>query len=121
METKKTLVVGASPNPSRYAYTAIERLVNNDHDVHAVGMRKGEVRGVPIQTDKVEIPDVDTVTLYVGPRHQDFWKDYIKSLSPKRVIFNPGTENADFENELGEMGIETHRGCTLVMLSAGTY
>ncbi|HKL02142.1 MAG TPA: CoA-binding protein [Cryomorphaceae bacterium] len=121
METKKTVVVGASPNPSRYAYIAIERLLDNDYPVHAEGLRKGEVHGVPINTERVNVPDVHTVTLYVGPRNQEYWKDYIKSLSPKRVIFNPGTENAEFERELEEMGIETHRGCTLVMLSAGTY
>ena len=91
------------------------------HPLEAVGIRNGEVSGVEIRKDKPNFEDVDTVTLYLGPRNQDSWIDYIKSLKPQRVIFNPGTENSSFENDLEELGIEAERACPLVMLSTGTY
>lgn len=117
---KKTVVIGASPNPQRYAYVATERLRNHGHNVVPVGLREGKIGETPILKDFPEIDDVDTVTLYVGPRHQDYWKDYIYALKPRRVIFNPGTES-DFENELEKKGIETLEACTLVLLSTGEF
>lgn len=119
-ESKKTVVIGASSNPERYAYLATERLKRKGHEVFPVGLRDGKIGEIEIQKDFPKIKDVDTVTLYVGPRHQDYWKDYIFSLKPKRVIFNPGTEST-FEQELEAKGIETTEACTLVLLSTGGY
>jgi len=118
---KKTVVIGASPNPARYSHLAIESLRGKGFETRAIGLRSGRVMDVDIETDQPEISDVDTVTLYVGPRHQDHWKQYIHSLKPRRVIFNPGTENAEFETELEKAGIETERACTLVLLGSGVY
>ena len=119
-ESKKTVVIGASTNPSRYAYVATNRLKRAGHEVVPVGLRAGMIGDVEILKDFPEIKDVDTVTLYVGPKHQDYWKEYIYSLNPKRVIFNPGTES-EFENELEAKGIEATEACTLVLLSMGSY
>jgi predicted CoA-binding protein len=118
---KKTVVIGASPNPARYSHLAIESLRGKGYETRAIGLRQGRVMDVDIETDQPEISDVDTVTLYVGPRHQEYWKSYIHSLKPRRVIFNPGTENAEFETELETAGIETERACTLVLLGSGVY
>jgi len=118
---KKTVVIGASPNPARYSHLAIESLRGKGYETRAIGLRNGLVKDVSIETDMPAIDDVDTVTLYVGPRHQDYWKKYIHELKPKRVIFNPGTENAEFESELEKDGIETERACTLVLLGSGVY
>lgn len=121
MTEKKTVVIGASPNPSRYAYNAVERLTEKNVPVVAVGLRKGNIGPVEIQEGFPPVEDVDTVTLYVGPKNQDYWVDYILSLNPKRVIFNPGTENREFQNLLQSNGIITEFACTLVMLSVGNY
>lgn len=123
METnKKTLVIGGTTNPSRYAYVAINRLRRHGHDVVAVGIDDGMVADVPIIREKMPFTDVDTVTLYVRPAVQrEGYEDYIVGLKPKRVIFNPGTENPAFERRLISEGIEPIEGCTLVMLSVGDY
>lgn len=123
METnKKTLVIGATTNPSRYAHVAINRLRSHGHDVVAVGIDEGTVADVPIIREKLPFNDIDTVTLYVRPAVQrESYEDYIVSLKPKRVIFNPGTENPAFENRLAKEGIEPIEACTLVMLSVGNY
>jgi|SRR5690554_6418742 len=119
-KSKKTVVIGASSNPSRYAYVATNRLKQAGHEVVPVGLRTGMIGDVEIHKDFPEIEDVDTVTLYVGPKNQDYWKDYIYSLNPKRVIFNPGTES-EFQNELEARGIEATEACTLVLLSIDEY
>ncbi len=121
MEKKHTVVVGASPNPARYAHRAIQMLKSAGHPVKAEGLREGNVDGISISKEMKVYDDVDTVTLYVGPRNQEHWKDYIKDLKPKRVIFNPGTENSEFQKELREEGIEIEEACTLVLLSMGRY
>jgi uncharacterized protein len=118
---KKTLVLGASPNPSRYSYLAINRLRAHDHPVVAIGKRKGTVSGVEIQTEHNPVADVDTVTLYLNPENQREYYDYIMSLQPRRIIFNPGTENDELEQQAKNAGIETVEGCTLVMLGVGSY
>lgn len=118
---KKTLVLGASENPSRYSYLAIRKLVNHQHPVVAIGKKKGKVGEVAIETDHLPISDVDTVTLYLNPRNQQEYYDYILSLQPSRIIFNPGTENEELEQMAKQNGIETVEGCTLVMLSIGNY
>src|SRR3954465_1668137 len=119
--SKTTAVIGASPNPDRYAYKATRSLKNHGHKVYPVGIAKGEIDGEKILLDKPMLEDVDTVTLYVGPKNQVHWKDYVLGLHPKRIIFNPGTENPEFEQMAAEKGIECVHGCTLVMLSIGDY
>lgn len=118
---KKTLVLGASDNPSRYAYRAVHSLKHHGHEVVPVGIRKGQVAGLDIHTDRPALDDIDTVTLYVGPQNQPTWYDYILSLKPKRIIFNPGTENPELERRAEQQGIEVEEACTLVMLSIGNY
>jgi hypothetical protein len=117
-----TLVLGATPNPSRYANIATKRLIRSGHQVVLVGIKSGEIEGQTILNDK---PDpgqaIDTVTLYVGPRHQPEYYDYLMRLAPRRIIFNPGTENAELQQLARENGIEPIVACTLVMLSTGEY
>ena len=118
---KKTLVLGASDNPARYSFRAVHMLKNHGHDVVPVGIRKGEVAGMAIHTDRPQATDVDTVTLYVGPQNQPDWYDYILDLQPKRILFNPGTENPELERLAQQRGIQTEEACTLVLLSIGQY
>lgn len=118
---KKTVVIGASTDNSRYAYKATRSLQNHKHEVIPVGINAGEINGIKIETEKKLIPDVDTVTMYVGPKNQPFWYNYILSLKPKRVIFNPGAENSEFKKLLQQNKIEVIEACTLVMLSTGQY
>lgn len=120
---KKTVVIGATPNPSRYAHIASKMLREYDHEIVPVGIKTGEVAGEQIHDmrEKPLFPDVDTVTLYIGTQNQPEWYDYILGLNPKRIIFNPGTENRELEEMAHEKGIQTVYGCTLVMLRAGTY
>ena len=121
MSSKKTLVLGASANPQRYSNLAINRLTGKGHPVVAIGQRAGVVNNVPIITDKPEMGDIDTVTLYLNPDNQKPYYDYILSLQPKRIIFNPGTENEELEKLAADKGIFTQEACTLVLLSIGQY
>jgi predicted CoA-binding protein len=118
---KKTLVLGASLKPNRYSYFAIERLLNSDIEVFAVGNVKGEVNGVKVKTEKLMFSDIHTVTLYLNPKIQKEYYNYIISLRPKRVIFNPGTENPEFYHLLEENKIAFEAACTLVLLSTNQY
>jgi uncharacterized protein len=120
---KPTVVIGASTEPSRYAYMATESLLRHGHTVYPVGLRKGKIKNVDILTlsDKPALDNIDTVTLYVGPQNQHAWVDYILSLKPKRIIFNPGTESDSLIEHARENDIECVIGCTLVMLSIGNY
>lgn len=120
-EAKKTVVLGASGNPSRYSYLAIRKLTAHHHPVVAIGKRKSEVSGVPIETDHIPVAEVDTVTLYLNPKNQQKYYEYILDLKPRRIIFNPGTENDELISQAEQMGIECVMGCTLVMLSTGQY
>lgn len=118
-----TLVIGASPDPSRYAYLACDMLENNEKSWQPIGIKKGEVLGKKI-LDMRSKPDpgaVDTLTLYIGTRNQAEWEDYWLSLKPRRIIFNPGTENPSFASKAKEQGIEVVQACTLVMISTGQY
>ena len=117
----KTLIIGASENPDRYAHKAARSLKQHGHPVELIGLRAGTINGTPIQMGQPALTDIDTVTLYVSPRNQHVYADYIKQLKPRRVIFNPGAENPALENELAELGIEPVEACTLVMLSIGNY
>lgn len=120
---KKTLVVGATPHAHRYAYMADVRLTNAGHETIPIGIRKGEVNGQPIVNLKEQpaIDGIDTITLYINPLWQEEWGAYLLSLNPKRIIFNPGTENPELAKTAQDRGIEVVFGCTLVMLSADTY
>lgn len=117
---KKTLVVGASPKPSRYSYKAVVRLSQHEHPVYAYGLRKSDIMQTPIQTEWPN-EEFDTVTLYLNPNRQQEYYQEIIDLAPKRVIFNPGTENPAFMEKLEREGIEVEVACTLVMLSVGNY
>ena len=118
---KKSLVMGASTDPGRYAYKAIKMLQRYGHPVVAIGKVEDDLDGVRIEKELVPFEDVDTVTLYLNPMNQRQYYDYIVSLDPKRVIFNPGTENPDLYSLLRKNGIEIEIGCTLVMLSVNRY
>ncbi len=119
--SKKTLIIGASENPERYAYKAAHKLTENGHQIVNIGIKAGEVAGQPIQTDKPVFADIDTITLYVGAKNQPEWYDYILKTQPKRIVFNPGTENPELKTLAEKAGIATIEGCTLVMLSIGNY
>lgn len=121
--SKKTIIFGATTNPNRYAYLAAERLTNHHHEFVPIGIKKGEVFGKEIVNlnDKPTITDVHTITMYVGPQNQKEWEDYILSLNPKRIIFNPGAENESLEKKAAKNGIEVLEACTLVMLGSGQY
>ncbi|MBE0649050.1 MAG: CoA-binding protein [Bacteroidales bacterium] len=118
---KPTLVIGASTNPDRYSYMAIRSLVIHHFKVYALGLREGKVHGISISRPFPQIPEIHTVTMYVGKRNQPFYYDYIVSLKPKRIIFNPGSENKELERMMTDAGTEVMHACTLVMLAQGGY
>ncbi len=118
---KKTLVLGASDNPSRYSFLAINSLRRHGHPVVAIGRRNTRVADITVTKDHENFDNVDTVTLYLNPRNQREYYDYILSLHPKRIIFNPGTENDELIEKAREKGIQTKEACTLVMLSTNQY
>lgn len=118
---KKTLIIGATTNPERYAFKAAEKLKQFGHPIIPFGIKKGEVAGETIINDWESFSDIDTVTLYVGPANQNDYISKIISIQPKRVIFNPGTESEASQNALREAGIEVEEACTLVLLSIGNY
>jgi len=120
-EKKKTLVLGASDNPSRYSFLAIQRLRQHGHPVIALGRRITHVADVPVDKEKKSIENIDTITLYLNPKHQREYYDYILSLKPKRIIFNPGAENEELEELARKNNIEPVEACTLVLLSTGQY
>ncbi|WP_299439664.1 CoA-binding protein [uncultured Aquimarina sp.] len=119
--SKKTLVLGASLKSNRYSNLAINRLVTYKQDVVAIGLREGVVSGITIETDSVNFEDIDTITLYLNPARQKQYYEYIVNLNPKRVIFNPGTENPEFYEILRQAAIEVEVACTLVLLSTNQY
>ncbi len=118
---KATLILGASENPERYSYLATEKLKKYGHTVYPVGVKAGKIKDSDILLNKPLIENVDTLSLYVGPKNQAEWYDYILQIKPKRLIFNPGTENAELQRLAQNAGIDCVEACTLVMLSVGTY
>jgi predicted CoA-binding protein len=120
-QTKKTLVLGASDNPERYSYLAVNRLRSKGHPVAAIGRKLTKVGDVEIGTAKQALTGVDTVTLYLNPANQKEYYDYILSLHPRRVIFNPGAENPELAGLAQAKGIRTMEACTLVLLSTGQF
>ena len=118
---KKTLVIGASDNPSRYSYLAVQRLRQNGHPVVAIGKKDTIVGDVNVGNKKLPFTDIDTITLYINPLHQKEYYDYIVSLKPKRIIFNPGAENDELTDLAKKNNIQPLEACTLVMLATGQY
>ena len=122
MRKKYTLVIGASENPDRYSYKAIKALLVNGRDVKAFGQKKGEVDGVVFETEERPMDDIDTLTLYVGPKNQPSLYDFIlNDIRPRRIIFNPGTENQEFYELARPKGIICEEACTLVLLATSQY
>ncbi len=117
----KTLILGASTKPARYSNIAAHRLLEAGEDIVLVAKREGSVAGYVINATPVVSEDIDTVTMYLNPEHQKEYYDYILSLKPRRVIFNPGAENEDFYTVLKKNHIQPIEACTLVMLSIGQY
>jgi uncharacterized protein len=117
----KTLIIGASTEATRYSNMAANRLLNHGHEIKMIGKTEGEIRDNKIETGKPDFEEIDTVTMYVNPARQAEYYDYVVGLKPRRVIFNPGTENPEFEEILTKNNIEPIEACTLVMLSIGNY
>ena len=118
---KKTVVLGASPNPARYSFLAVNRLIAHGHIVVAIGKRKGKINQTDVITERPELKDVDTVTLYLNAQNQKQYYDYILSLHPNRIIFNPGAENDELADLAKRNNIQPMEACTLVLLSTGQY
>ena len=118
---KKTLVLGASDNPSRYSFLAVNRLRQQGHPVIAIGKKEIKVGDFNVVTGLPSLKDIDTVTLYLNPENQKAYYDYIISLTPKRIIFNPGAENAELAEIAAAKGIQTMEACTLVLLSTNQF
>ncbi len=120
---KKTVIIGSTTHPWKYAQQAASMLNAASHPFIPVGIREGEVFGEKILNiyDEPAIPEVDTITLYINPNKQKQWYNYLLSLKPKRIIFNPGTENQEFKLMAENEGIECLEACTLVMLSIGNF
>ena len=121
LKKKKTLVIGASPNPYRYSNIAIHKLRNLNHETVAFGLKHGKVTDVEIDIELIDYKNIHTITLYVNPSLQKEYYNYIIGLKPKRVIFNPGTENPEFFTILKENNIDYEVACTLVLLSTNQY
>jgi predicted CoA-binding protein len=121
MKNKKTLVLGASTKPDRYAYKAISMLVDKGHSVLAIGQNAGEVAGIKIQTKAIPLKNIDTITLYLNPTRQRDYYNYIVESKPKRVVFNPGTENPELYQLLELNNIKAEEACTLVLLTTNQY
>ena len=120
---KTTVIVGASPNPSGYAYKAASMLSEDGKEFIPLGIKEGNLFGNDILDlrKKPNLKEVDTVTVYLGPEKQTEWYEYILSLKPRRIIFNPGTENSTFASMAQKQGIMVEEACTLVLLTTGTY
>ena len=117
----KVLVIGASEKVERYSNQAVRLLVDHGHEVVAIGTKDGEAHGVEIECGTPDHSNIDTVTLYIGARHQKQYYSYISELAPNRVIFNPGAENQEFKDDLSQLGIETENACTIVLLRLGLF
>lgn len=121
MSEKRTIVLGASTNPNRYSHLAVQKLITNGHPVIAIGKQPGKIGDIEIFTEPVWAEKIHTITLYINPENQKIHYNYILSVRPERLIFNPGTENKELESMAQESGINTLNACTLVMLHTGQY
>jgi predicted CoA-binding protein len=121
-EVKKTLVLGASSKPGRVSREAVLKLRAAGHDVVAIGMQEEPLGDVIIQKDKpTPIHDLHTISLYLNPERQKEYYDYLLELKPKRILFNPGTENEELKKLALQHKIETEEACTLVLISLDAY
>ncbi|VXA97320.1 conserved hypothetical protein [Flavobacterium sp. 9R] len=120
-KNKKTVVLGATSKPEKYAFKAISLLVEKGHSVIAIGQNAGEVAGVKIKTKAIPLKNIDTITLYLNPARQRDYYNYIVEAKPKRVVFNPGTENPELYQLLELNGIQVEVACTLVLLTLNQY
>jgi len=118
---KRTVVIGASPKPDRYSYKAVKMLQQHDHTVIACGFEHATIGNIPIETEWKKYEYVDTVSLYLNPLRQKQYYEYILSLHPKRIIFNPGTENEELEALCKQQQIHALEACTLVLLSTHQF
>jgi uncharacterized protein len=118
---KKTLVLGASPDPIRFSYKAIKSLLRYGHPVVALGNKEGDIQGVQIQTGQPSVEEIDTVALYLNPYKQKEYYQYLIALQPRRIIFNPGTENNELMDLASQNGIQVVEDCTLIMLNTDRY
>ena len=118
---KNTLVIGASTNKERYSYRVIEKLIDNNYKVYALGNKKGLINDVIIHSNFKEFDNIHTVTIYISPKIQESYYDYILKLNPRRVIFNPGTENFNFSELLTKNSIKWENSCSLILLSTNQY
>lgn len=118
---KKTLVLGASPNPLRFSNKMVKSLVRHGYEAIPLGIRQGEIIGIDILTGKPDLKDIHTVSLYLSPKRQEEYYDYIISLEPKRIIFNPGTHNQEFINLARNNDIEAITDCALIMIAKDIY
>jgi predicted CoA-binding protein len=118
---KRTLVIGASPNPMRFSHKMVKSLIRHGYEVVPLGLRKGEILGVNILTGKPELENIHTVSLYINPERQRQYYDYITSLAPRRIIFNPGTVNHEFIKLAESNNIEAITDCSLIMIAKGIY
>lgn len=121
MKNKKTLVLGATTKSDRYAFRAINMLVEKGHSVLAIGQNAGEVAGIKIRTKAIPVKNIDTITLYLNPKNQRDYYNYIVESQPKRVVFNPGTENPELYQLLELNNIKVDVACTLVLLATNQY
>lgn len=121
MFSKKTIVLGASSNPERYSFLAVRQLLAQQHEVIALGNKAGYIDQQIIHIDTPEVKDVDTISLYLNPNNQKPYYTYILAQKPKRIIFNPGTENNELADLARHAGIEPIEACTLVLLATGQY
>lgn len=119
--SKTTLVLGTSLKSSRYSNMAVKKLRAKNIEVKAFGLKEGAIGDVNIDTEWIAYPDIHTITLYLNPNVQKDYYDYILSLNPERVIFNPGTENMELVRLLKDRGIHPELACTLVLLSIDQY
>lgn len=118
---KTTLVLGASLKEMRFSHICVKTLVSGHLPVFAFGLREGMIGSIPVQTGFPELKNIQTVTLYLGPQNQKPWYNYILKMNPERVVFNPGTENMEFENLLTDAGIEVIEDCTIMMIQSGRF
>lgn len=118
---KKVMVLGATPNPRRFAHTCVKSLMHHGYEVIPIGVKKGEINGKEIIHGTPQVEDLHTVTLYLGANRQEEYYDYILEQNPKRIIFNPGAESPYLRELARNNGIEVVESCTLVMLNSGNF
>jgi uncharacterized protein len=117
----KTVVLGASPDFSKYSYKCVKSLIRHGHEAIPVGKNPGKIEGIEILTGTPQIPDVHTITLYLSPANQKEYYDYILSLNPSRIIFNPGTHNQELIDLAKEEDITVVVDCSLLLLNSDSF